>query len=290
MQVPARGRWMGNISQSSPTEDDLSARRRDDLGHDLELLLERLAESREAIVRLLAARSGGAETAAAEAPGDEETVAEEARRDDETVVEEVWQDDEIEYAELPAVGTLRPLRRPIAPAEAEIAQPAEPGASPPQVLAAQPLEPQLAADVERYQLPSSLRRPGPPSLELALIYREIARNGGEVRPEAAPAAVVYPPGPERPKLLSEPPGTVPMGGAPGVVPVAKIAAPRKAPGPVKPVRAKTSDRMTNANRPRTVKAPAAARRRLLAVVLTAVGAVVLLTTIVSVLPSIVSAL
>ena len=178
----------------------------------------------------------------------------------------------------------------IAPAEAEIAQPAEPGASPPQVLAAQPLEPQLAADVERYQLPSSLRRPGPPSLELALIYREIARNGGEVRPEAAPAAVVYPPGPERPKLLSEPPGTVPMGGAPGVVPVAKIAAPRKAPGPVKPVRAKTSDRMTNDNRPRTVKAPAAARRRLLAVVLTAVGAVVLLTTIVSVLPSIVSAL
>ena len=91
MQVPDRGRWMGNISQSSPTEDDLSARRRDDLGHDLELLLERLAESREAIVRLLAARSGGAETVAAEAPGDEETVAEEARRDDETVVEEVWQ-------------------------------------------------------------------------------------------------------------------------------------------------------------------------------------------------------
>jgi hypothetical protein len=281
---------MGNTSQSSPTEDDLSARRHDDLGHDLELLLERLAESREAIVRLLAARSGDAETVAAEAPGDEGTVAEEARSDDETVAEGVWQDDEIEYTEPPAVGSLTPLRRPIAPVESEIGPPAEPEVSPTQVIAAQPPEPQPTADVERHQLPSSLRRPGPPSLELALIYREIARNGGEVRPEAAPAVVVYPSEPEGPKPLGEPPGTVPAAGAPGVVPVAKIPAPRKAPVAAKTGRVKTSDRMTSDNGPRPVKGPVSARRRLLAVVLTAVGAVVLLTTIVSVLPSIVSAL
>jgi hypothetical protein len=283
VQVPDRGRWMSNLSGSSPTEDNLAARRHGDLGHDLELLLGRLAESREAIVRLLAARSGDAETVAAEAPGDGETFAEEAGGEDETVDADVWHDEEIEYAEPPAVGSIRPLRRPVAGAEAEIARPAEPEPSPPQVLAAQPLEPQP-------QLPSSLRRPGPPSLELALIYREIARNGGEVRPEAAPATAVHPLEPDGPKLLVEPPGTVPTAGASGVVPGVKIPAPRKSPVRVKLVRVKTTDPMKSDSGPRPARGPISAHRRLLAVVLTAVGAVVLLTTIVSVLPSIVSAL
>jgi hypothetical protein len=250
---------MSNIGHSSPTEDDLAARRHDDLGHDLELLVERLAESREAIVRLLAARSGDDETLAAEEPGDEETVAEKAWRDDEAVAEEVWQDNETEYTEPAPVGSLRPLRRPIAPLDAEVPRPPEPEVSPPQVVAGEPYEPELEGDVEPYQLPSSLRRPGPPALELALIYREIARN--------------------------EPPRTVPAAGAPGAVPVVKIPVLPKAPAPLKPVRVKASDKAQRAmNRPLT------SRRRLLAVVLTAVGAVVLLTTIVSVLPSVLSAL
>ena len=73
---------MSTMSDRSPIED-LSARRRDDIGRDLELLLERLAESREAIVRLLATRSG-----------DEEAVATDASGDDATVSEELWQADE----------------------------------------------------------------------------------------------------------------------------------------------------------------------------------------------------
>jgi hypothetical protein len=265
---------MSNIS--SPTDDDLSSRRHDDFGRDLERLLERLAESREAIVRLLAASSGDVETVVAEA---------EAGEGEETVAEEAWRDDEIEYTEPPTVGSLRPLRGPIAPGDIEVAQPLEPEASPPPVIAAGPLEPQPNGDVEAYQLPSSLRRPGPPALELALIYREIARNGGEVRPKAEPAAAVYHPEPEGLKLLAEPPGTVSAPEASGAMPVVTIPAPRRAPAPVKPVRTKKAD-----NGPRAVEGPRAANRRLLAVVLTAVGAVVLLTTIVSVLPSIVSAL
>ena len=97
MRVPDRGRLMSNMSYSSPAEDDLSARRHDDVGRDIELLLERLAESREAIVRLLAAGSAGEETVATEGPGDDETVAEEVSTDDEKVAEELWQDNEIQY-------------------------------------------------------------------------------------------------------------------------------------------------------------------------------------------------
>ena len=141
MRVPDRGRWMSNMSRSSPTEDDLSARRRDDLGRDLELLLERLAESREAIVRLLAAGSAGEETVATEAPGDEETVAEEAWRDNET-------------PDPPAVGALRPLRSAIArPAEAEVVPPLEPGATSPQAVAAEAPGPQPGADLASLSAP-----------------------------------------------------------------------------------------------------------------------------------------
>ena len=273
------------MSHSSPTEDDLSARRHDDLGRDIELLLERLAASREAIVRLLAAGSGGEETAATEASGDEETVAEEGWTDDETVAEGLRQDDETRYKDPSPVGTVRPLRSAIARhAEAEAAPPPEPEATPPQVVVAeapQP-EPQPAADGASYQLPSSLRRPGPPALELALIYREIARKGEEVHPGAAPAAVVYQPEPEGP--LAEPPGTAPAPEPSVAIPIVKIPAVRGAPVSVKPLRVKKTDKG-----PRALNAPRAARR-LLAVVLTAVGAVVLLTTIVSLLPSIVSAL
>ena len=106
MRVPDRGRRISNVSHSFPAEDDLSARRHDDLGRDIEALLERLAESREAIVRLLAAGSGADETVPAEASGDDETVAEEASTDDETVAEELWHDNEIRYASPVPVGAL----------------------------------------------------------------------------------------------------------------------------------------------------------------------------------------
>jgi hypothetical protein len=46
---------MSNVSQGSPVEGRRSARRRDDFARDLEILAQRLAESRETIVRLLAA-------------------------------------------------------------------------------------------------------------------------------------------------------------------------------------------------------------------------------------------
>jgi hypothetical protein len=275
---------MSTMSHSSPTEGDLSARRREDLGRDLELLLERLAESREAIVRLLAAGSGGEETLAAEAPENDGTVAEEAWRDDETAEEVSQVDDGIQYTELQRVGPLVPLRSPISPAEIKSAGPVEPEPGSSEIGAAEPLEPQFDGDVTPHQLPSSLRRPGPPALELALIYREIARKDGEVQPEAAPAAAAYHSEPG-PKPLAEPPGTAAGPQASGGMPLVEIPALRRAPVPAKPLRVKKTD-----NGPRAANAQRAARRRLLAVVLMAVGAVVLLTTIVSLLPSIVSAL
>ena len=69
------------------------------------------------------------------------------------------------------------------------------------------------------------------------------------------------------------------------MPIVEIPALRRAPVAAKPLRVNKTD-----TGPRAVNAPRAARRRLLAVILMAVGAVVLLTTIVSLLPSIVSAL
>jgi hypothetical protein len=286
VRVPDRGRRISNVSHSFPAEDDLSARRHDDLGRDIEALLERLAESREAIVRLLAAGSGADETVPAEASGDDETVAEEASTDDETVAEELWHDNEIRYASPVPVGALRPLRNSLArPAEAEVAPPAEPGSTSPQVVAAEAPEPQPAGEVASYQLPSSLRRPGPPALELALIYREIARKDGEVHPEAAPATAVYHSEPEGLKPLAEPQGAPPEPEPSTAMPIVKIPVQRRAPVAVKPLRVKKTD-----TGPRAVNGAHAARRRLLAVVLTAVGAVVLLTTVVSLLPAIVSAL
>ncbi len=199
---------MSTMSDKSPIED-LSARRRDDIGRDLELLLERLAESREAIVRLLATRSG-----------DEEAVATDASGDDATVSEELWQADEIQYTDA-AVGTLRPLPTSIAgTAEAEPAPAPEPEASPGQEIAPDAAQPQPPAGGASFQLPSSLRRPGPPALELALIYREIARTGGEVHTEAAPAAVPYSEH-EGPKLLAVGPITASAPASSGEMPVVK---------------------------------------------------------------------
>ena len=269
------------MSHSSSAEDDLSARRHDDLGRDIEVLLERLAESREAIVRLLAG-SAGEETVPAEESADEETVAEEAGQDNETVVEELWQDNETPDPR--AVGALRPLRSSHA-RPAEVAPSLDPDATSPQTVAAEAPETQPAADAVSYQLPSSLRRPGPPALELALIYREIARNDEEFHPGAAPDAVVYHPEPEGLKPLAEPQGTPPAPEPSSAMPIVKIPVSRRAPAAVKPLRVKKTD-----TGPRAVNGARAARRRLLAVVLTAVGAVVLLTTVVSLLPAIVSAL
>src|SRR5271155_2397319 len=138
---------MSNMSHGFPMEDDLSARRHDDLGRDLELLLERLAESREAIVRLLAAGSGGQETLVAEPSEDEETVAEEARTDDEAAEEVTQGDDEIQYTELQRVGPLVPLRSPISTGETRAAEPVEPEAGSSEVGAAEPLEPQFDGHV-----------------------------------------------------------------------------------------------------------------------------------------------
>ena len=76
---------MSNLSNSSPTEDDLAARRHGDLSRDLELLSTRLAESREAIVQLLAARSGDEGTDEAGSAGDDEIVADEGPEDEETL-------------------------------------------------------------------------------------------------------------------------------------------------------------------------------------------------------------
>jgi hypothetical protein len=216
-----------------PYTDDELAGRRDDLGRDLEVLLERLAESREAIVRLLAARSGG-----------EEAVTEEAWRDQET--QEAWGVDETEYV--------------------------EPEASSPPVSAAEPLEPKLDSDVTPNQLPSSLRRPGPPALEVALIYRHIAENGGELLDEPPPGA-----------LSEESADSAGAAGASLNVPHTLTIAgsnPRAVARVVK-VPGRGSE---------AANGPRAARRRLLAVVLVAVGSVVLLTTIVSLLPTLVNSL
>jgi hypothetical protein len=49
---------MSNLSKGSPNEGRRTARRRDDFERDLELLVQRLADSREAIVRILAAAAG----------------------------------------------------------------------------------------------------------------------------------------------------------------------------------------------------------------------------------------
>ena len=49
---------MSNISKGSAIEARRMARRKDEIARDLEVLVQRLAESREAIVRLLAASTG----------------------------------------------------------------------------------------------------------------------------------------------------------------------------------------------------------------------------------------
>jgi hypothetical protein len=251
---------VSNMNDSPHTDDEMAGRHRDDLGRDLEVLLERLAESREAIVRLLAARSG-----------DEETVTEEAWGDDETAVGEARGDVEAEYVEPRPVEPrpveprpveprpfepIRALRSAVAAAEPSATGPVEPEASSVPVGGGEPLGPKLDSDVTPGQLPSSLRRPGPPALEVALIYRRIAENGAELLHETRPGEV------------SE--GPAPIAG-PNPTPVARaVKAPRR-------VSAATDG-------------PRAARRRLLAVVLVAVGSVVLLTTIVSLLPTLVNLL
>ncbi|HUC15415.1 MAG TPA: hypothetical protein VMS00_13270 [Acidimicrobiales bacterium] len=290
MRVPDRGRWMSNVSDNSPAEDDLAARRHEDLGRDLELLLARLAESRDAIVRLLASRSEDDETLEMDGPRDEEPVTVEGWGDHETVRDEARKGDEGQYLEPRPVGPLRPLRSSIAPLEPPPAWALDPEESQPQVGEGEVVRLRLDGEVVAHQLPSSLRRPGPPALELALIYREIARNGGEVGPEAGPAAMAGHPVPEGPQALAERHATAAATEAPDRVPVLKIPPSGKSPVPVKPAPVKPVPVKKDGNRPRAENGPRAARRRLLAVVLTAVGAVVLLTTIVSVLPSLVNAL
>jgi hypothetical protein len=194
------------MNDSPNTSDDPASRRHDDLGRDLEVLLERLAESREAIVRLLAARSG----------------------DDEAVAD---------------------------PVKPSAAWPPEPEASSPTVGEAGPLEPRLDSDVT----PSQLRRPGPPALELALIYRHIADNGVGVLHEDQPGAVAEGPATTGPEVAGRAPWARPEGVGPS----------------------NTRDAATG---------PRGARRQLLAVVLVAVGAVVLLTTVVSLLPTLVNSI
>ncbi len=271
---------MSNSSNSSPTEDDSDGRRLGDLSRDLESLLTRLAESREAIVQLLAARSVDEGTVARGASEDEETFAEEGPEDEETFAGEARPDFETEYAEPRPLGPIRALRRPMETLEAPVAASLEPEAGSPEPGAPEAAVPTPESDVH-HQLPSSLRRPGPPALELALIYRDLARTGGELWPEAG-SAVADQPEREGPKLVAEPQNTGPVGTAPGTAPLVKLPAPRKAPARLKKAEApvKRFDAELSA-----APKPTAARRRLLAVVLTAVGAVVLLTTLVSLLPS-----
>jgi hypothetical protein len=296
---------MSKMSDDPPTDDDLAARRRDDLGRDLEVLLARLAESREAIVRLLADRSGDGEAVAEEA-WDEEAVAEETW-DDGTVAEEARGSDEIQYLEPRPFGSVIPLRStPIAPEEPD--GPLEPEASSPPVGVAEPLEPKPESDVTPNQLPSSLRRAGPPALELALIYREMARNGGEVRPEALPSEAVEGPATDGPELAATTAWALPEGIGPsstrapangaGVasprliaaeMPTIAGASPRrvlsradKVPG--KAAAATTGPKPVVGARKLPGKGAAATTRP------TTVGSVVLLTTVVSMLPTLVNVL
>ena len=62
-----RGRRMTNVSKGSAIEARRTARRKEEIARDLEVLVQRLAESREAIVRLLAA-AGEDEAAALGSP------------------------------------------------------------------------------------------------------------------------------------------------------------------------------------------------------------------------------
>jgi hypothetical protein len=180
---------MSNTSDSSLGGDDLVDARHDDLGRDVEVLLKRLSETREAIARLLAAESHA----------------------NESVEEEASAGNASQYAEPRPLTPLRPL-------------------------------------------PSSLRRPGPPALELALIYRHMAENDAGALHEAQPDAAVGEPPATGPKMAAR----APWGHSEGAGASSNLAG---------------------------TDGPGAARRRLLAVVLVAVGSVVLLTTIVSLLPT-----
>jgi hypothetical protein len=59
---------MSNITKGSAIEARRMARRKDEIARDLEVLVQRLAESREAIVGLLAAAAGDGQVVALEPP------------------------------------------------------------------------------------------------------------------------------------------------------------------------------------------------------------------------------
>lgn len=259
MQAPERARWASNVSDVSPAEDDSATRAQDDFGRDLELLLRRLAESREAIVRLLAATGV----------------------DDGAGVPELLRREETEIlGPQPGEATVHLLATPAAHEETE------------------PLKPRAAPVVTPRAPTGPFGIPGPAALELALIYRQIAQNGAEIQHGARPGAV-----PERPTGVPQPtgraPGTVAVPMAPSTLSAAGNGARVVAQGGKDRGALDAAGKGLRMARP-SVKAPGtaraaatgprAARRRLLAVVLTAVGAVVLLTTLVSLLPTLVSVL
>ena len=216
---------MSDTGDSSLSGDDLVDPRHDDLGRDLEVLLARLAESREAIARLLAARSGTRERVAEE--GWKTTIPVRRRclgttipvrgrngkttrhssrrlgRTTGTAAEGGVRGRRIDPESLEArpVSLLRPLGSPLVPAEAT--GPREPQASSPPLSAPEPLGPKLESRCGT----SSAPRIAPSTwsacvLELALIYREIARNGGQAHPETMPGIAVEGPETDGPQLAA----------------------------------------------------------------------------------------
>jgi hypothetical protein len=248
-------------------------------GRDLEQLMERLAESREAIVQLLSARSVGVTTAPVEYGAEAEDAAPIAR-----------------LAAVPEPGP--PVTQGPTPMPSPVATP--------------------HSSIGPFGIP------GPAALELALIYRQIADDGATAQEQARPIVAPESAVPDEPGFAARVPWTLPPGvgvsnaGAPEggavrvlptvtVLPTAQhsdvtgvsgdgVVAALPTVGEPDAMAAggnRVAARATVKGLRRATAAttgPRAMRRRLMAVALVAVGAVVLLTTVVSMLPALANVL